>query len=131
LNEKVRESVQQHVRATRECALAFSILHPLLMSHREGSETLLDGWLCQPSHYRCRAELDEYALAAVFHRGEPRGFWRDLAAVYVGRVFIWNVGRRRLEAREADESKDLAQTMELDHGLDAVAPLGMAPSVVR
>src|SRR5215831_2795409 len=58
LNEKVRESVQQHVRATRECALAFSILHPLLMSHRKGTETLLDGWSCQPSHYRCRAEPD-------------------------------------------------------------------------
>ena len=36
LNEKVRESVQQHVRATREWALAFSILHPLLMSARQG-----------------------------------------------------------------------------------------------
>ena len=36
LNEKVRESVQQHVRTTREWALAFSIFHPLLMSYGQG-----------------------------------------------------------------------------------------------
>jgi len=36
LNEEVRESVQQHVRTTREWALAFSIFHPLLMSYGQG-----------------------------------------------------------------------------------------------
>ena len=44
LNEKVRESVQQDVWPTRKKALAFTILHPLLMSTCKGAKTLLDGW---------------------------------------------------------------------------------------
>jgi hypothetical protein len=40
-------------------------------------------------------------------------------------------GNHGLEARKADKSEDLAQAMELNHGLDAAAPFGMTPGVVR
>jgi hypothetical protein len=43
LNEKVRESMQQHVWAAWEWTLAFPILHPALMSTGQSAKTLLDG----------------------------------------------------------------------------------------
>src|SRR5439155_337577 len=74
-----------------------------------------------------RAKLDKYPFAAVLDRREPRGLQSDLRALNVGFVLPLDVRRDGLEAREPDERQDLAQTMELDYGLDAVVALGAAP----
>ncbi len=98
------------------------------MSDREVIEPLLDGRPREPTLHGLRAKLKEKPFAAVLHRGEPVGFQGDLRAFHVGLVFPVYVRRYRLEAREAGQSQDLAQPVELDDRLDAVAALGAAPS---
>ena len=122
--------MQQHVWSAREQALGLSVHHPKLMSAREGVEPLLDSWPLEPAFYGFRAQLDEHAFAAVFHRGEPLRFQGDLRALNVGFILPVNIGNLGFKSREPDQRKHLTQPVELDHGFDAVAALRVAPSSI-
>ena len=99
----------------------FRSIRPVLVSDRERIEALLHGGSRKPIHHCCRAKLDEQPLTAVLDRRKPRWFEGDLRALDVGLVFAVDIRRHRLEAREADQSENLAQAVDLNYGLDAVA----------
>src|SRR5882724_13260188 len=98
LDEEMRECVQQHIRSTREWALALPVLCPVLVSSRERIEALLHGCSRKPTHHCLRTKLDEQPLTTVLDCGEPRWFAGDLRSLDVGLVFAVDVRRHSLEA---------------------------------
>ena len=72
LDEEMRERVQQHIRSTREWALALSVFSPVLVSSRERIEALLHGRSRKPIHHCLRTKLDKQPLTAILDRGEER-----------------------------------------------------------
>jgi len=100
------------------------------VSHREGIEALLHGGSRKPNHHCCGAKLYEQPLATVLHSGKPRRVQGNLCTFDVGLVLPLDVRRHGLEASEANRDENLAQAVELNYGLDAVAAHGVAPSPI-
>ena len=131
LDQQVRERVQQHVRARRETGawLLRSFVQRWCPLARPSSRCLTAGRASQLFTASARS-WRKTPSPRFSTAGNHCGLERDLRALDVGLVLAVDVRRHGLEAREADERQDLAQAVELDHGLDAVAPLGAAPGAI-
>src|SRR5216683_2572210 len=126
----MREGVQKHVRSARDWAQALTFLRPVEVSDRKGIEALLHGGSRKSTHHSCRAKLYEQPLAAVLDRRKPRRVQGNLCTLDVSLVLPLDIRRHGLEASEANQDENLAQAVELNYGLDAVAALGVAPGPI-
>src|ERR1019366_4053135 len=111
----MRERVQQHVRPTRERALALPVHSPVLVSMRKRIEALLHGWSFKPLFHCLRPKLNEQPLTAVLDRRKPRWIKGDLRAFDIGLIFTIDIRCHCLEACEAHQGENLAQAVDLNY----------------
>ncbi len=131
LDQQVRQSVQQDVRAARKRPRVLPLQRPSGVAPLERVEAAPHRGPLPPSVDGVAAKPQEQPLAPVLHRREPARLQRDGGALDVRLVLAVDVRRHRLEPREPGQGQHLAQPVELDDRLDARAPVGPAPHGVR
>ena len=73
----------------------------------------------------------EDALSAVLDGGEPRRLRIQLGALHIGLILTVDVSRHRLEPSEPEQGHDLAETMNLNDGIDPVEDRRRSPHRFR